>query len=78
MVYSFRGNVMLAYCDKIADVIRKSLLKYDPDGIVGLVDGVNMDLHPIDGYLVSTKKTIKVSDMNGKWYKITVEEADAN
>ena len=69
---------MLAYCDKIADVIRKSLLKYDPAGIVGLVDGINMDLHPIDGYLVSTKKTIKVSDMNGKWYKITVEEADAN
>lgn len=69
---------MLAYCDKIANVVRKSLLKYDPDGIVGFVNGVSMDLHPSDGYLVSTKKTIKVSDMNGKWYKITVEEADDN
>lgn len=69
---------MLAYCDKIANVVRKSLLKYDPDGIVGFVNGVSMDLHPSDGYLVSTKKTIKVSDMNGKWYKITVEEANDN
>ena len=69
---------MLAYCDKIADVVRKSLLKYDPDGIVSFVNGVSMDLHPSDGYLVSTKKTIKVSDMNGKWYKITVEEANDN
>jgi hypothetical protein len=69
---------MLAYCDKIADLIHKSLLKFDPDGIVGFVNGVSMDLHPSDGYLVSTKKTIKVSDMNGNWYKVTVEEADDN
>lgn len=66
---------MLAYCDKIAYTIRNALVKYDPDGIIGLVDGIKMDLHPEEGYFVSTKKTIKVSDMNGKWYKITVEEA---
>jgi hypothetical protein len=65
---------MLAYCDKIADQIRKSLLKYDPDNIIGLVDAVKMDLHPTKGYFVSTKKTIKVSDMNGKFYLVTVEE----
>lgn len=65
---------MLAYCDKIADQIRKSLLKYDPDNIIGLVDAVRMDLHPTEGYFVSTKKTIKVSDMNGKFYLVTVEE----
>ena len=65
---------MLAYCDKIADVVRKSLLKYDPDGIIGLVGRVQMDLHPTEGWFQSTKKTIEVCDMNGKRYKVTVEE----
>ena len=65
---------MLAYCDKIADTIRKSLLGYDPDGIIGLVDPVKMDLHPEKGYFLSTKKTIELCDMNAKRYRITVEE----
>ena len=65
---------MLAYCDKIADTIRKALLKYDEDQIIGLVDRVKMDLHPTEGYFVSTKKTIDVTDMNGKFYRVTVEE----
>ena len=65
---------MLAYCDKIADTIRKSLLKHDPDGIIGLVDGIKWDLHPEGGYMISTKKTITVMDMNGKKYLVTVEE----
>lgn len=64
---------MLEYCDKIADTVRKSLLKYDPDNIVGLVHPTKMDLHPTEGYMLSTKKTINVSDMNGKNYRITVE-----
>ena len=64
----------LAYCDKIAAVIKSALLKYDPDGIIGLVDGVKMDLHPTQGYMLSTKKTINVCDMNEKWYKVTIEE----
>lgn len=67
---------MLAYCDKIADSIRKALIKSDPDGIIGLVDGIKMDLHPTLGYFMSTKKFINVSDMNGKWYKVTIEEMD--
>ena len=65
---------MLAYCDKIADVIRKALLKHDPDHIVGLVGDIQMDLHPSEGYYMTSKKTIQVSDMNGKMYKVTVEE----
>ena len=28
---------MLAYCDKIADTVRKSLLAYDEQGIIGLI-----------------------------------------
>lgn len=65
---------MLAYCDKIADVIRKALLKYEPDDIVAQVGPIKMDLHPKLGYFMSTKKTITVLDFNGKEYRVTVEE----
>lgn len=65
---------MLAYCDKIADTIRKALVEYDPDNIIGLVGRVRMDLHPTEGYFQSTKKTIELTDMNGKMYRVTVEE----
>ena len=64
---------MLAYCDKIADVVRKALLKYDPDGIIGLIEPIKMDLDA-RGVFMSTKKTIDMCDMNGKKYRITVEE----
>ena len=63
----------LAYCDKIADVCRKALLKYDPDGIIGLVGPTQWDLGK-KGEFVSTTKKIVLSDMNGKKYKVTVEE----
>lgn len=65
---------MLVYCDKIGDVIRKALVKYDEDGIIGLVGGMKYDLHPEEGYFLSTKKTIDLTDMNGKSYRVTVEE----
>jgi hypothetical protein len=65
----------LAYCDKIADSIRKALIKSDPDGIIGPVGPIEWDLHPEGGYLVTTKKMMKVWDSNGKAYVVTVEEA---
>ena len=65
---------MLAYCDKIIHVIRKSLLEYDADEIIGLVGPINMDLHPTEGYFMSTKKIVVVTDMTGKQYRVTVEE----
>lgn len=65
---------MIAYCDKIADVVRKALLKYDQDDIIGLIEPIEWDLHPTEGYMLSTTKTIKMCDMNGKKYRITVEE----
>ena len=37
-------SMNLAYCDKIADVVRKALLKHDPDGIIGLIDPIKMTL----------------------------------
>ena len=67
----------LAYCDKIAHEIRQALIKSDPDGIIGLVGKIEWDLHPTKGYFVSPKKLIKVWDMNGKCYSVTIEEQPA-
>ena len=66
----------LAYCDKIADTIRKSLLKYDTDGILnGPIGPIKSDLHPTEGWFVSPKKVITLHDSNGKAYVVTIEEA---
>jgi len=67
----------LAYCDKIADVIRKALNKSDPDGIIQDVGRIEWDLHPVGGYFQSPKKLIKVWDFNGKAYTVTIEEQPA-
>lgn len=66
----------LAYCDFIAATISKTLLA-EAKQIGSLIKSAShpqMDLHPSDGYFLSTKKTIEVEDCNGKQYKITVEE----
>ena len=70
--------IKLAYCDYIADRIRTW---FRNDILVGSeyikdVESVKMDLHPTEGYFMSTKKTICVEDKNGKKYRITVEEMD--
>jgi hypothetical protein len=67
---------MLAYCDYIADRVRTW---FKNDVLVGseyikFVGNVKMDLHPTEGYFMSTKKTIEVIDINNKKYRITVEE----
>lgn len=63
---------MLAYCDYIAKMIYDNAI---PDkSIVNFVGFPKMDLHPTEGYFVSTKKTIRMVDNNGKSYKVTIEE----
>jgi hypothetical protein len=71
------ANSLLAYCDYLADRIQKGLREDSQrdQTLVGYVDRVEMDLHPDKGYFMSTKKTIRVQDTNGKWYRVTVEEA---
>lgn len=67
----------LAYCDKIADTISKALktaAALDKDGIIASVGGVQMDLHPTEGYFLSPKKMMTVYDLNGKAYSVTIEE----
>jgi hypothetical protein len=67
---------MLAYCDYIADRIKKLLDREigDNDTLMRSTGPINMDLHPTEGYFLSTKKTISVTDRNGKAYMVTIEE----
>ena len=70
--------VSLAYCDYIADRIRTSLENDDPARLIARVGRVHWDLDPEGGWLVSTKKTMHVTDRNGKSYRVTVEEMPRN
>lgn len=67
---------MMAYCDYIADRVSRYLTRdmEDNDTLVMAVSKPQLDLHPTEGYFVSTKKTIEVQDTNGKIYLVTVEE----
>lgn len=69
---------MLAYCDFIADRIRKALVVSMNDALepVRLTDigRVQYDLGP-QGEFASTAKKLTVVDGNGKMYIVTVEEA---
>lgn len=70
----------LAYCDKIADVIKKALIREIDaplrvnDNLIKESGPVQSDLDPVGGWFVSPKKVIQVWDCNGKAYAITVEE----
>lgn len=68
----------IAYCDFIADCIKKALtaaaLVSAPGNLVSAVGHVASDLHPQGGYLLTTTKTIEVKDRNGRVYRVTVEE----
>lgn len=72
------ANYAPAYCDYIADRIKKALtadaLVMAPENIVKEVGRVRWDLHPEGGYMLTTKKTIEVTDFNGRHYLVTVEE----
>jgi len=61
--------IHLVYCDRIADSIQKTI--NNMDGFEATHP--QLDLHPIKGYFLSTKKTISATDGIHK-YKITIEE----
>lgn len=68
---------MIAYCDFIADRIKKALqssIEDDVETYISEVGGIKSDLHPEGGWFVSPKKVVQVTDLNGKMYKVTVEE----
>jgi len=68
-------NLNLAFCDHIANLIKK-INWAGPYGQKMECGHVSLDLHPEEGYFLSTKKTIKVTDWNGKKYKVTITEID--
>lgn len=67
---------MLAYCDYIAHTIVQPACEKDKTNSSGRlkeVGNIKMDLAK-KGYLQTTKRTIDVVDVNGKSYRITIEE----
>ena len=65
---------MLSYCDYIAhNIVQNAIPNND---IIDSVESPRYDLHPTEGYFVSTKKTVMMTDQNGKKYRIIVEEMD--
>lgn len=66
---------MLAYCDYVADLIKRSLITMDQrdQHLLSDIGKVKYDLDSY-GALISTKKTIEVTDRYGKKYRVTVEE----
>ena len=71
---------MLAYCDYIADAIKRGLSMDIQDRpfstYIKDIGPVKWDLHPTKGYMLSTAKTLVAQDINGKKYRITVEEIE--
>lgn len=67
---------MLAYCDYIAHIIKESL-EANKNGEIPFeqVGRVKMDLNEL-GHFMSTKKTIRLLDGNGKSYQISITEED--
>lgn len=69
-----KASSMLAYCDYIAHIISGKLRTHDSENLIRMVTKPKYDITS-DGKFLSTKKTITVQDVNGKQYRITVEEA---
>lgn len=65
--------MQLSYCDYIAHLTSSHLLEQDVDNLLLTVGPVKLDLND-DGSYRSTKKEVRVMDMQKKIYKITIEE----
>lgn len=69
MKQSFR----LSYCDYIANIVQKSLMQFDQENLLDKVGRIKLDLD-FDGVFNSTVKTIDIVDMQGKAYRVTIQE----
>jgi len=67
---------MLRYSDDIAHTLRTSLQRDIETGATYVkgVSAIKMDLHPTEGYMLSTARVLTVTDINGNMYRVTVEE----
>lgn len=64
--------IKLAYCDYIASIIKKELLAHDTEHLIDEVGKIQFNFGPQGEF--DTTKTIDVLDMQGKMYRITVQE----
>jgi len=64
-----------AYCDYIAHLIQPAIKYQDSreNNMISSVGPIQLDLDE-NGVFLSTKKTIRVEDIYGKVYQVTVEE----
>jgi hypothetical protein len=65
-------GIKLAYCDYIASIIKKELLPNDHAKLLDEVGKIQYNLGPEGEF--DTTKTIDVLDMQGKMYRITIQE----
>lgn len=68
-----KQSFKLSYCDYIANIIQRSLLQFDQENLLDKVGRIKLDLD-WDGVFKSTVKTIDVVDMQGKAYRVTIQE----
>jgi hypothetical protein len=66
-------DMTLSYCDYIAHLTASHLLEQDVDNLLLAVGPVKFDLND-DGSYKSSKKEVRVMDMQKQVYKITIEE----
>ena len=66
---------MIAYCDYISHLISTHIKAHDSQGLLWQVSRPNYDLDS-SGALSSTTKTLDITDINGKRYRVTVEEVE--
>jgi len=64
--------IKLAYCDYIASIIKKNLLPNDTERLIDEVGKIQYNFGPAGEF--DTTKTIDVLDMQGKMYRITIQE----
>ena len=76
LVYSKEPIMKMAYCDYIAHVMKQGLSMLDKEKMI-LAIGVTTYDTDANGSLISSKKTFKLKDTQGKTYTVTVEEDHA-
>lgn len=64
---------MFVYCDYISHLTKKALLDLDQEGLIKMVGPIKFDVDA-EGRMVSSKKTLEVTDTTNKKYLVTVEE----
>ena len=68
-----KQSFKLSYCDYIANIVQKSLMQFDQENLLDKIGRIKLDLD-LDGVFNSTVKTIDIVDMQGKAYRVTIQE----